>query len=91
MARCEVMTYLISPKSVKKMWDVQVEIHALLCNQSIIKPQTQEFFYYKQIPSNMLIEVWILRTPDLWDGISVFHERQISLLTRFRIRGISPS
>ena len=72
------------------MWELRVEIHAFPCNQSITKPQGKEFFYYKHIPSNMLIEVWILRTPDLWDGINVYHERQIFVLTGFHLRGVSP-
>ena len=72
------------------MLNVRVEIQAFRFKQSITKPLEKEFFYYKQINPNKLIEVWILRTPDLWHGIKHFHERHISILTRFHLRGVSP-
>jgi hypothetical protein len=36
-----------------------------------------------------VLEVWILRPPDLWDCINVLHERKISVLPRFYLGGVS--
>ena len=47
------------------------------------------FFIAGRLHSIQVFEVWILGTPDMGECIKVFHERQISILPRFCLRGFS--
>jgi len=63
------------------------------CNETCLKQNHKglEIFFFIADSLHLIwvIEVWILRTPDLWEYINVFHERQIFVLPRFRLRGVS--
>jgi len=58
------------------------------CNPPATKPQVTAFFFItSRFPLKEILEVWILRTPDLWECIQIFYERQIFVLPRFRLEG----
>jgi hypothetical protein len=60
------------------------------CNRSITKPQGNDFFFIiSRFHLIWVAEVWLLRIADLWECIKVFHERQISVMPRFCVGGVS--
>ena len=58
------------------------------CNPPATKPQVTAFFFIRsRFPLKQILEVWTLKTPDLWECIKIFHERQISVMPRFCLEG----